>query len=127
VDVSIFLAKVLGLYLVIIGVAFLFKMEWIKKGALVALKDPGLGLLTAIITLIIGILLVVSHNIWRADWTVVITLIAWITFIKGIIRIYNPTFFTKWVESDSFQKVMVTSVIFTLATGLFLIYFGFFH
>ncbi len=38
----------------------------------------GVLLLNAIITPIIGILLVVSHNLWVADWRVVITIIAWL-------------------------------------------------
>lgn len=45
---------------------------------------------TGIITLILEIILVVAHNVWTLAWRIVITLLAWLTLIKGIMRLYFP-------------------------------------
>jgi hypothetical protein len=40
--------------------------------------------------LIVGTLVVVSHTVWEADWRVIVTLIGWLAFIKGIVRVVFP-------------------------------------
>ena len=34
--------------------------------------------------------MVLVHNVWVADWRIVITLLAWLTLIKGIVRLNLP-------------------------------------
>ena len=53
-------------------------------------KSSGLRLLTGVIALIIGALLIQHHNFWVKDWTVLITIIAWASFIKGVVYIAFP-------------------------------------
>ena len=88
-EISVFLARVIGLYFAIISLFLLIR----HKSAASMLKDfatqQGVLLLNAIITPIIGISLVVSHNLWVADWRVVITITAWLGLIAGIVWLFT--------------------------------------
>jgi len=125
-DISIFLAKILGLYLVIISIAMfanVYKFEKIIKDMV---SDNAMAFLTADLALIVGILLVVSHNIWQADWRVVITVLGWLTLFKGTIRIMFP----QWTEEVSERlaqshAIVCISATITILVGIYLCYYGF--
>ncbi|MBY0544382.1 MAG: hypothetical protein K2Q14_02415 [Gammaproteobacteria bacterium] len=50
--------------------------------------NKGLYVFGAIITVILGIILVLSHNTWVPNWTVLVTIFCWITLIAGILRLF---------------------------------------
>ncbi|RDI43422.1 DUF2065 family protein [Aquicella lusitana] len=125
-DVSIFLAKALGIYLVIIGIAMFINASRFKTMVDDIADNPALLFLTGILALIVGILLVISHNIWQMDWRVVITVIAWLSLIKGVVRVLFPLTATEWsakfIQNNSAYYI---SAFITLLLGIFLSYFGF--
>lgn len=85
-------------------------------------KSQGLTFISGFITLIIGMLLVRYHNIWARDWTVLITIVAWMSLLKGIMLIVFP-------QSISYFKGMYKNTrawgIFMIVIGLLFGYFGF--
>ena len=123
---SIFLAKTIGLYLVIVSTALMLKADEFKPMMLEMLKNPSLVSFSGILTLIFGILIVVSHNIWVMDWRVIITILGWLTLLKGIMRLFYPEFVmkkaTKCVENKASYNIMM---LITLFIGLVLLYFGY--
>ncbi|MBX9786110.1 MAG: hypothetical protein K2Y08_02115 [Alphaproteobacteria bacterium] len=123
---SIFLAKTIGLYLVIVSVAFMLKASELKPMMLDMLKNPSLLLFSGILALILGILIVVSHNIWVMDWRVIITILGWLTLLKGVMRLFYPEFVikktVKCVEDKASYNIMM---LITLLIGLVLLYFGY--
>jgi len=79
------------------------------------------------LTLIIGLLLVNTHNIWEPSWTLIITLIGWIALIKGTAIFIFPDQFLKFAENYSKNDKLVTyQLCLTLAFGLFLTFKGYF-
>ena len=56
--------------------------EFLRSRALIYLS--GLLLMTA------GLAIVLTHNVWRADWPVIITLLGWLAAIGGAVRIVVP-------------------------------------
>lgn len=120
---SLFLAQVIGWYLVIVGVFMLFKQNYLKSvmNEIIARKE--LILILAIITLILGLLLVVAHNQWTCGWPIIITLIAWLTLIGGIFRLFFPNLVLKMGERmlNSSLYLRISS-FFIIIVGLFLLY-----
>jgi positive regulator of sigma E activity len=52
---------------------------------------PGILLyLSGLLSLLAGLAIVNLHNMWRADWRVIITVLGWLMTIGGIIRIVVP-------------------------------------
>lgn len=43
-----------------------------------------------ILTLIAGLAIVRAHNVWAAEWTILVTVIGWLAIIGGIVRIVWP-------------------------------------
>lgn len=124
-DISIFLAKVLGLYLLIIALAMLVNAKNIRA-LLAESNNTSFVFLTGTIALIIGVLLVVTHNIWEADWKVLITILGWLTLIKGIVRLFFPEYVLRMTARfvQNSRAYFVIDVIL-LIVGIYLSYVGF--
>ena len=95
---SIFLAKAFSIYFIVMSLAMLFNRRYFLEAAIETVTQKGLDLLSSLFTFILGILLVLYHNVWVANWTVIITLLAWITLLKGIVRLLIPTSIEKTIS-----------------------------
>ena len=124
-EVTFFLAKGFSIYLVVIGIAMLFNREYYTTAANEMLDHSGLSFFTSIFTLILGIILVLSHNIWTLNWTVVITVLAWLTFLKGILRLLMPAHFSKCMRIYETSCYYYTVTVLSILVGLYLGCYGF--
>ena len=123
-ELSIFLAKVLGLYLVIVPLAVLVNRKHLSRLVEEFSTNLGLNILASIFALVLGLLLVVSHNVWTADWRVIITILGWLTLAKGVVRL----FFLKQVQKlsrISLKPWWAVVLVLFLLVGLYLSYVGF--
>ena len=93
--VTVFLATVIGWYLVVFGLLTLCRYEQLRGVVNDVLGHRGLLFIVAIITFILGLLMVVSHNIWVMGWPVIITVFSWLVLISGIMRLFFPEMVTK--------------------------------
>ncbi len=125
-DTSKFLSKVLGIYLLIISVAMFVNMHQFTQYVYKLINDVPLMFVTGFFTLILGLLIVVSHNIWQWSWRVVITIIGWLILFKGMSIIFFPEFI------DSLSLSFVHHLNFAYAgagfdfiLGVLLTYWGF--
>ena len=120
---TMFLATVIGWYLVIVSLCMLLRHDTVKAAMKDLIAHRGSFFVVAIITLIIGLLLVATHNIWVMGWPVVITIFAWLVLIGGIIRLFFPDVVTGAWQSMFKQHAMMQIVsVLTLILGLFLLY-----
>src|SRR5436309_2526718 len=87
---SIFLAKLLGPVLVLVGVGALLNRRSMPELVQEFLVRPGLFFLTGIIDVSVGLAIVLTHNVWAADWRVLITIIGWMMVIRGAVRLLIP-------------------------------------
>ena len=87
---SIFLAKLIGPLLAVIGVTLVFDADVVRTIAGEFLKNYALIYLAGVITLTAGLAIVITHNEWTADWRVVITLLGWLCTIGGAFRVLFP-------------------------------------
>lgn len=124
--VSILLAQILGLYLFIMSVGMLANKRYYQDAMITMLQNSGTMFLTAIITLLLGVLLVVFHNIWVFDWRVTITILAWLGLIKGLVRIFFPKVIAKWSKGIQKDSVYCGSLGICALVGVYLMYKGFF-
>lgn len=125
-DRSIFLSKALGIYLVIVSIAILINMPAFIAQMNNLIHTPSLLFITGFFTLILGILMVLSHNIWEMNYRVLITIISWLTLLKGILLIFQPTMIDTlsmlFVQNSTFAY---TAAFIDLALGICFCYFGF--
>lgn len=125
-DISVFLARSLGLYFIIVGIAMFMRPANFKLLMQEMVDNAPLAILGGILALVMGILLVVSHNTWHVDWTLMITVLGWMALIKGIMLTVFTQKTTVWYEKLlGIPSVFTFSAIICLTLGLFLIYHGY--
>lgn len=105
-----FLAKFWGWLLIVICLIFLLRKKVLSEEMFRLVKDKGFALLSGYLALIVGLVTVILHNVWVADWRVAITVCGWISLIKGIGRIAFPEAIRK-VASKFQNKPALTQVL----------------
>lgn len=82
-------------------------------------EDKTITISTGYITFLLGLATVVSHNVWVADWPVVITILGWVTLFKGIEKIGFPERVNKKAQMFKGQQVLWGGVIFLIGAFVF--------
>ena len=79
--------------------------------------DRGFTLVSGYLALIIGLATVILHNVWVADWRVVITVFGWLSLLKGIVRIGFPEITQKFAPTFR-DKLFLTQILLVVAVIL---------
>ncbi len=87
-EISIYLAKFWGSLFIILG---LMSIGAKMLGRIIEYtEDKTITISTGYITFLLGLITVTLHNIWVVDWRVAITILGWVTLLKGIEKIGFP-------------------------------------
>lgn len=89
---SLFLALLLGVVLIPVSLTMVAHSRSLIKTLESMLENTGLLYLAGILTLIGGTSIIYFHNIWTADWRVIITVFGWLMAVKGVLLIVAPDF-----------------------------------
>ena len=120
-EISLIVAKVLGLYLVVSGLFLIFRGNTIPH----LLKDffghPAIIYLTGVILVFLSAIFLVQNNIWDGTWRTIVTIFAWLVLIKGIAYIFVPDLLQKIVTKKILETLNVYGII-ALVAGLFLFF-----
>jgi hypothetical protein len=121
---SIFLAKFWGLYLILVSLGLLFNRHNLKM-VLHYYKDEEVPFLSGFILVVFGLLFVLTHNVWSFDWVGLVTLLGWLTLIKGIVRIWWPKETVRLMKGVKGTPTVTISLYVALIAGLYLAGSGF--
>ena len=83
-DTSLFLAKLLGLYMMVASLLWLVRGQAFDRMVEASMDDPGIRALSGFLSLIIGLAMVTSHSIWEPSWRAVITVFGYLALLKGV-------------------------------------------
>ena len=121
---TVFLARLLGLFTVLVVLALLF-----RGSAIVAMAIPNqpVMLTYAIISLAIGLAMVLGHNVWSNGLLpAVVTLVGWLILAKGLLLLFlTPEMLTGFFEQKHYAEHIYLYVGPSLVIGLYLIWAGF--
>lgn len=123
---SIFLAQLLGPMFLVVGVAVPAKPEMFRTILQGFIGSATLLYLAGFFGLLGGLALVLTHNVWAADWRLIITLIGWITLVRGLISIFQP----QWIVAAGnaileHRGVFMVASPINLVIGIILSYCGY--
>ncbi|MGE0024389.1 MAG: hypothetical protein AB7S70_12245 [Hyphomicrobium sp.] len=79
-----------GPLLVAVAAALLINRQTVAGLVTGVLNGPEFVFFSGIFTLLAGLAIVRAHNVWAAEWTVLVTILGWLCIIGGIIRIIWP-------------------------------------
>jgi len=77
------LARILGPYLVIVMAVFAARMPDIRELVSTFNANPMLAWVTGAFTLLLGLAIVALHNQWKGAAAIIISVLGWLTTIKG--------------------------------------------
>lgn len=87
---SIFLARLIGPLMLTVGIGIFVNGATYRVLADEFLRSRALIYLSGLLTMTAGLALILTHNVWRADWPVIITILGWLAAIGGAVRIIAP-------------------------------------
>ncbi len=123
---SIYLAKLMGPILLVVGLGMLANGAVYRTIIEQFLHSYALIYIAGVLGMLVGLALVNAHNEWKADWRVIITLIGWVALLGGIFRILVPQQATLIGTSLYSQAAMPwVSGLIAVALGAVLSYFGY--
>jgi uncharacterized membrane protein len=120
-DSSILLARLMGPYIIVIGASLMLNQKIFRQIMEDFPKNPSLVFVTGLLTFVAGLATVLFHNIWVADWRVIITIFGWIMLIKGVFLVVLPGTIAKTTKiySNNLKLVLIPWGIMILI-GIFL-------
>jgi hypothetical protein len=119
---TIYLAKLLGLYCIILAVA----LSMNKQKAIATVNEwmlnAPLMLLTGAITLTLGLGMFIGHNVWSGGvLPVTVTILGWLMLIKGFTFLAVPMARAeKLYEALQYEKFFFVYMSVTLVIGIYL-------
>ncbi|HXW18229.1 MAG TPA: hypothetical protein VEJ39_07990, partial [Candidatus Acidoferrales bacterium] len=84
-----YLSKLVGLYCLVIAVSMMSHKQATVMMVSSIVNNAPLLLVTAILALVAGLAIILSHNVWSGSApAVVVTLVGWVSFFKGLILLF---------------------------------------
>ena len=124
---TIFIARIIGPFMLIAALGIIFNPTTYERVMEDFFKNSALVYIGGAIALLIGLIIVLNHNIWIAGWPVVITIFGWVALVKGAWLIVFPNIRSNIAET--FRKnpaLMVGNATIMLILGGFLTAMGYF-
>ncbi len=124
--ISIFLAKLIGPVMIVIGLAVIIHQEDFRKLAQEFISSRALLFLSGLIMLPAGIAILIVHNVWRLDWRVLITIMGWLLTVGGAIRLLAPRFVAERGSTmlKHPQMPLIAGIVWA-AIGCILFFYGY--
>tara|TARA_B100000745_G_C20139723_1_gene390723 strand:+ start:135 stop:524 length:390 start_codon:yes stop_codon:yes gene_type:complete len=126
-DLSLFLAQVFGIYFVIGGIGLILKPKTLPKFIQRFSSNRVDVMMGGFLALLIGAPLVLLHNIWDgAVYQTVVTVLVWLTFLKGAARILMPDAVVTLAQKMEHKPNLVNAMLWLMVVlGGYLLYVGF--
>ncbi len=121
---TLIIERVLASLLLLAGLSYLVQRSVWKNLVQELLKKPTWLMLWSLLFLPFGLIVVFGHNIWVANWQVIITILGWFLTLKCFLYLLIPNwanFVTRW--SDEFLQgyIAIAGVVNAILGGIILI------
>lgn len=116
---SLVFAKFWGWYLIIFFFILSLNPRRIKQ-IFDDLKDEKFLILSSFIAIIIGLINIISHNVWEPNYKIIITLIGWFSLFIGLALFIFPKPTVAWLKITNIKFVQVLYTLLFLV-GLYLL------
>lgn len=122
-DLTVLVAKLLGIYFVVSGLFLIFKGKTISH----LLKDffdhPAIVYLTGVVMIFLSSAYLIQNSIWDGTWQTVITVFAWFVLLKGLAYIFVPEAFNEFAIKR-FKGLFMFYGLIAVIVGVTLFFLG---
>lgn len=124
-ETTLVLARILGGYMVITGVALLIHRDMAKELIERLKTDSPLTFTMAILALVMGLVIVSIHNVWTGPVSIVISLVGWLAVIEGFgIMVLRQRYFALVAPFVRPAGAVVAWSVGAVLLGLWLLWSG---
>jgi len=123
-----FLAKLLGLYAILAGLCMITQKRTVVDTVTALVHNPPVMFIAGVFTLIAGLAMVLSHNVWSGGaLPVIVTLFGWLTLIKSLLILFlSPDAAVAYfLGTLHYEQFFYGYSAFSLLIGAYLTYAGF--
>lgn len=124
-ETSLLIARLIGPVAAVVGLCVLLNYPFIRDVLRTIAEHRGLVFLAGLASLSLGVVLVNVHNVWGADWRLLITLFGWLAVLSGLVRLLLPGIAIAAAERMSSRLVLGLAGGGYLLFGLALSAFGY--
>lgn len=125
-ELSLFLAQLMGLGLIIVSIAGLFRPQLVSAAIRDFDHEAFSTLAIGSLTVFVGLAIVLAHNIWDGTWRVWVTLFGWASLIKGTTYLVAPRFLVRLTRALLQNKAWIRgTLILGLILGCYMAFKGF--
>ena len=89
-NTSRYIARLIGPLFLTMGLGMVIEGEIVRALSQEFLSNLSLIYLAGMLALVAGLAIVNAHNLWVADWRIIITILGWLSVIGGVIRLLFP-------------------------------------
>lgn len=123
---TVLLAKVIGSYMVIGGVALLIRKRFFMSAFSSLVEDKGQRFLLSAIDILFGLFVINLHQDWSTLPAGIVTLVGWVSFLKGVVAVFaKDSALEKFATQFKVKKWYFPEAIVVIVVGLYLVAFGF--
>src|SRR5216683_507222 len=125
---SVFIARLIGPVMLVIGLAVFTNQRAFREMAEEFMASRALMFLSGLLLMPAGLAIALTHNVWTADWRVLITLLGWLIAIGGALRLFAPVYVMQTGRAMLKRPhfIPVAAAIWVVAGSLFCL-FGILH
>lgn len=125
-DVSHVLAKLFGIYFLIVGLFLVLKKRELRSVTQNLAQNPGLVVTNGALSLLLGLLILLIHPVWELNWKGFITFVCGaLAIVVGIIRMFFFGRLGAFAERAVSGNRPIYFGILLILVGLWLTYMGF--
>ena len=124
---TIYLGRLIGLYCVLLALAMVSHKQATVETIIALMHDAPVLLLASIVAMAAGLAIVLGHNVWSGGaLAVVVTLVGWISLIKGLILLFlPPAGALAYFEAFRYAQFFYAYMSVTLIIGIYLTFSSF--
>ncbi len=121
---EVIIARILGIYFVAVSIALIFSPERVKRIHRQMIENEPHLFFAGILAIFFGAWIITVHNIWVLGWPLILTIIGWISLIKGIALIAFPGFplLFGFIYERSSNVFRILGLIWAVIGGLLIYY-----
>jgi hypothetical protein len=123
---TVFLAKIIGITFIVVAMAVFLNQDIYTSVAKRIAQNPLILCVVGAMDLVAGLAIVLAHNDWVYNWTVLVTIIGWLLFIRGTVRLVFPRWILRTAAKFErrFRWILCAGALCTLLYGGALLYFS---
>ena len=124
---TIFLSQLIGAFSLVMGLSMAVKRKMMMEIFHEVFATRALSYIMGVVMLLIGLLLVLTHNIWQGGpETMVITIVGWLVLLESLSYLFfSRSFLRKYVRWLQDKAVYFAIAFAYLALGAYLTGVGF--